>query len=339
MGKNIKNNNSNNKFPKMKLDNFCVSHNRLFKKIHLFLNNRRNTTILMNQLRILVHPKTQDIVLKEIGKNKESIYSILKNFNIVMDFYKSNNLILKSEIGHFILYYEYNLSKIKVRNEKDYLLFFNKIINYPKLISLLREIFYILSDNRLCLYYMTPNIKFRNTNKSTIDEFIKKFNNNQEMLFSIVSGYYPKDNSPWGFYYTASYSSYETLNILKKYYKDPLKILKIDFKYKKKSTNSQILKKLSELYNIKLNKVEKIFNITNYILFMKKLKYDLHEVICPIFKIIYPDHTLNKIKNSYIINNVKLFKQKNNFKLGVKIFILVNEGYITNVNCFENFVF
>ena len=340
MGKNIKMlNKSNSEFPKIKMDNFCKYNNRLFKKIYLFLKDRKNIIILMEQLRILSHPKSQEIILKEIKKNKKSIQTILENFKIVMDFYKSNNKILKSEIGHFILYYEYNLSKIKIKNDKDYIIFITKIINYPKLISLLKEIFYILSDYRLCIYYMTPNIKFRNTNKETIDEFIKKFNNNQEMLFSIVSGYYPKDNSPWGHYYTAAYSSYETLNILKKYYNDPLKSLKIEFKYKKKSSKSQIIRKLSELYNVKLNKIEKIFNVTNYIILMKKLKYDMHEVICSIFNIIYPNHTLKNIEKSYIIDTRKLFKQKNHYKLGTKIFILVNDGYITNVNCFENFSF
>lgn len=332
------NKNTKLKFPKLKIDNFCEENNKLFKKIYLFLNSPKNIIILMNSLKILTHPKVQKAIVKEIKNNKESIYQILEDFNTIMDFYKSNNLILKSEVGHFILYYEYNLKKIKIKNDKDYLIFFNKIINYPKLISLLKEIFYILSDFRLCIYFMTPNIKFRNTSKDNVHEFVKKFNTNHNMLYSIVSGFYPGDNSPWGKYYTSCYACFESLTILKKYYKDPLKAMKIDFKYKKKNNNKQIIKKLSDIYNIKLNKIEKIFNVTNYIILMKKMKYDMHEVVCSIFNAIYQDHVLKNIKNSYIIDNVKIFKQKNHYKLGTKIFILVNDGYISNVNCFENFV-
>ena len=34
---------------------------------------------------------------------------------------------------------------------------------------------------------------------------------------------------------------------------------------------------------------------------MKKLKYDMHEVICSIFNIIYPNHTLKNIEKSLLL--------------------------------------
>ena len=185
---------------------------------------------------------------------------------------------------------------------------------------------------------MTPNIKFRNTSKSNVDEFVKKFNNNQNMLFSIISGYYPKDNSPWGLHYTGAFACFESLIILKKYYKEPLVPLKIQFKYSKKNNEKQIMKKMSNLYNIKLNRNEKIITITNFIILMKKLKYCMHEVVDSIFNMIYNKFTLKNVHKCYVNTPIKLFNQKKNYDLGVKIFILVNDGFITNVNCFENFV-
>lgn len=326
------------KFPKIKTNNFCEENNKQFKQIHVFLSNPRNIIILMNSLKMMSHPKVYPLLVDEIKKNKKSIHNILKDFKTIMSFYKSNNLVLKSEVGHFILYYEYNLSKVKIKNDKDYVDFLIKIINYPKLISLLKEIFYILSDYRLCIYYMTPNIKFRNTNKENIDEFVKKFHNNQNMFFSIVSGHYPGSNSPWGKYYNGVYACFESLNILKKYYKDPLKSIKIEFKYKKKNNKDEIINKISNIYNIKLKKVEKILNITNFIILMKRLKYDMFEVVNTLFDIVYEKNTFKNIQNCYISDSKKLFNQKKSYYLGVKIFILVNNEYISNVNCFQNFV-
>ena len=148
-----------------------------------------NIIILMKMFKMLEHPKVQQIVLKEIKNNKNKIESILNDFNVIMDFYKTNNQLLKSEIGHFILYYEYNFTKTKIKTDKDYLLFIKKIINYPKLISLLREIFYILSDYRLCIYYSTPNIDF----KILLNQLwiiLLKFKTNQVILFSTISRIY-----------------------------------------------------------------------------------------------------------------------------------------------------
>ena len=70
---------------------------------------------------------------------------------------------------------------------------------------------------------------------------------------------------------------------------------------------------------------------------MKKLKYDMHEVVNSIFDIIYEGNTLKNIENSELISTIKLFKQKKNYELRIKIYILVNDNYISNVNCFENF--
>mgnify|MGYP007000339660 len=72
---------------------------------------------------MLSHPKVQPVLLKEIKNNKENIEKIIQNFRIVSQYYKDNNLVLKSKVGHFILYIEHNISRIKNYNEKNLLNF------------------------------------------------------------------------------------------------------------------------------------------------------------------------------------------------------------------------
>ena len=125
------------------MDNFCEENNKLFKNISVFLDNPRNIIILMNQVKVFLSPKGKKIIISELQKNKEKIDKIIKNCKVVINYYKMNDEILKSEVGHFILYCEHNLDKIRIKNESDYIRFIENIINYPKLITLLKEIFYI----------------------------------------------------------------------------------------------------------------------------------------------------------------------------------------------------
>ena len=60
---------------------------------------------------------------------------------------------------------------------------------------------------------------------------------------------------------------------MQKIYKYPLKELKIEFKYKKK--HLKIHSKLEELYNVKMNQKQKVNNSTQFIIFMKKSKYNV----------------------------------------------------------------
>ena len=319
---------------------FCEEHNDLFKKIYIFLNNPKKMHITMHMLNILHHPKAKPIILKQLKMHKKEIHSILDNFRIIMSFYKDNNKILKSEIGHFILYYDYHLSKVHIKKDSDYLNFFYTLLAYPKLFSLLKDIFYILSDYRACLYFASPKIQFHNTHIDIINPIIEKFNTNQNMLFSMISGYYPGSDCPWGSpFYTGAFACYESLFILTKYYSDPFNPLKIEFKYKKQYSHTIILKRMNDLYNIKLNQKQKILNMTQFILFMKKLDYDLYQVIDSIFEMIYEKPTFKNIQDCYILDAKKIYHQKKNYELGVKIYILVSKGYVNTINCFENFRF
>ena len=319
-------------------NNFCETHHKLFKKMYLFINNPNNLKMTMDILIMLHHPKMHQVILEKLKENKEEIKSIFDNFNIIMNYYKVNHELLKTELGHFILYYDNELKKIKLRNDRKYLEFFYKIMGYPKLFSLMKELLYILSDYRSCIYFMTPSIQFQNTDIKTIDSIISKFHTNQKILFSMISKSYPQDNCPWGSpIYTGAYACFLSLMILNKYYRDPIKKLKIIFQYKKQYSKTQILKKIEHIYKVKLNQTKKIINVTQFIILLKKMGYDLYSVIDLVFELIFEKPIFKNIQECYIINGKKIYHQKKNYEFGIKIYILVSKGFITNTNCFEHF--
>lgn len=317
---------------------FCENNNKLFKKIYLFLDNPKNMQLTLYYIRLLHHPKAKPLVLKQLKEHKSVLKKMLENFRVILSFYKENNKILKSEIGHFIMYYEYHLSKTKMNCNNDNLQFFYTLLAYPKLFSLLKNIFYILSDYRACLYFASPHISIQKSNITKIQPIIQKFRSNQTMLFSMITGLYPGDNCPWGTpYYTGAYNCFESLLQLKKIYKHPLKELKIEFKYKKK--HLKIHSKLEELYNVKMNQKQKVNNSTQFIIFMKKLGYDLYQVVDIVFEMVYEKPSFKNIQDCYILDTKKIYHQKKNYVYGVKIYLLVENGFINNMNCFDHFRF
>jgi len=320
----------------MKDTHFCEHHNVLFKKIYIFLRDNSHVTMII--IRMLHNPKVKPILLRKFKEHKKQILNIFKNFKIIMDFYKENNTILKSEIGHFILYYDHTLSKCKIRKDSDYLKFFYTIMAYPKLLTLMEEIFYIMSDYRLCLYFSSPTINFRNTDKETVHTIIQKFYTNQNMLFSMISKVYPGDMVPWGPpIYTGAFACFETLMILKKYYKDPVKACKIRFTYKKQNTNPHIMKRMNDLFTNQLRQSKEIMNPTHFIMSMKKMKYDLTQTVDTLFSIIFEKPLFQNIQDCYIVDSIKIINQKKNYQTGVKIYILVSRGFINTMLCFNKF--
>jgi hypothetical protein len=132
----------------------------------------------------------------------------------------------------------------------------------------------------------------------------------------------------------------------KKYYKDSLKELDIIFKVNKKCSKSKMMDNLCKNYHkIKLinseidNKINKknINTISQFIINLKHLGYDLWTIIPFIFNNIYIDYEFENIVDSNVFGYKKIYYQKMNNKLGIMCYILVNEGYITNVNIFQKF--
>jgi hypothetical protein len=322
------------------IENFCRDHHIEFKKYYNYLNNPFYLGILSKCLEYIDDKRVKDKIYKMIVDNHTVVIDKLDKIDTIIHFYKQNNLINKSEIGNFFKFYEIHRKKTNVKNNKDLLKLFYTLIKYPKCIAVLKECFYIFSDYRACIYFMTPSINFYDTTKPIIDKVVLNFRDNLNTLSQIISKTYIGDKNPWGRMYSTAYATFETFIILNKYYKDPLKKLKIDFKVNKRCNKNKILHNL--LINYKKNRltnhdIKKINNVSDFILKMKRFGYDLWFVIPLVFNTIYTDYHLNGIMESDLISYEKIYFQKMNNKIAIMAYILTNDGFITNTNIFKNF--
>ena len=332
---------------KFKIENFCDLHNEEFKVYYNYLNNPFYVTILLKCLQYTEHPIIKNKILNMIIDNHELVLEKLNKIDIIISYYKENNLINKSEIGAFFKFYEVNKKNINTNNNNDLLKLFYKLINYEKCLSVLKECFYIFSEYRACIYFMTPSIDFNNTKKTIIKDYVIKFRDNINTLNQIISKVYIEDKTLWGSkYYSTAYAMFETCIIIKKYFKDPLKLLNIEFIVNKKISNNKIIiKNLCKNYhNTKFKEspldywfVQKFINsISQFIINIKRLGYDMWYIIPLVFNSIYINYEINGLPESNVFGHNKIYYQKLNNKIGLMTFILVNEGYISNTNIFQN---
>lgn len=327
-----------------KIEYFCDENNLLFKKYYDYLNNPIYVNFLLIMIKKTEEKEIKKKILKMIIKNHTYILERLNMIDKVIFYYKQNNLINKSEIGHFFTFYEKNRKLLNVNNNAHLLNLFYKLINYEKCVSVLKECFYIFSDYRACIYFLTPSIDFNNTKKSILNKVINNFKDNTNTLTQIISKTYVGDKTPWGSpYYSTAYAMFDTLIIIKKYYKDkfkPLDKLDIIFKINKKCKKNIIIKKLykeydnKKLLNSELNNVN---NVSHFLISLKKLGYDMWFSIPLIFNTIYESYELNNIMDAKIYDHDKIYYQKTNNKLGIMCYILVADGFITNANIFQKF--
>lgn len=334
-------------YNKFKIENFCEEHNAEFKKYYDYLNNPIYLSVLTTCLSHMNNEIIQKKILKMITENHKIILDKLNKIDIIISYYKENNLINKSEIGKFFTFYENNKKGINVNKHKDLHKLFYKLITYEKCISVLKECFYIFSDYRACIYFMTPTIDFYNTKKSIINKVIVHFRDNINTLNQIITKVYLGDENPWGsIYYSSAYAMFESLFIIKKYFKFPLEILNITFIAKKICPKNKLIDNLCKRYHsTKFNtseidnmiNVKHINNISQFIVNMKRLGYDMWYVIPLVFDTIYEQYEINGLQESNVLGNTKIYHQKMNNKLGLMCFILANESMITNTNIYNNF--
>lgn len=319
--------------PSFKIENFCSEHNLEFKKYYNYLNNPFYLNILLNTIQYLKYDIIKKKVYNMIIKNHDYILDKLNKIDTIISFYKKNNLINKSHIGKFFTFYEIEKKNVDINNYHDLFELFYKLIFYENCISVLKECFYIFSDYRSCIYFMTPSINFEKTTKSIINDVVKNFKDNLNTLTQIISKIYIGDKNPWGNpQYSTAYGIFETLLILDKYYKEPLAKIGIEFIIEKKNNEKNIVKELRNIIN-----KEYINNVSSGIVTLKKMGYNLWTVIPFVFNIIYKEYQLKNIKESEVFGYQNIYYQKKNNEIGIMCYILLKNNYITNTNIFNNF--
>jgi hypothetical protein len=327
-----------NKSNVFKIENFCKEHNSEFKLYYDYLNNPFYISILLNCLKYINNERIQKKIYEMIVNNHDIVLDKLNKIDIITSYYIQNNLIKRSEIGKFFYYYQINKKNIDINNHKDLLKLFNKLISYDRCISVLKECFYIFSEYRACIYFMTPSINFHNTKKNIIEKVIISFRDNINTLNQIISKTYLGDKNPWGsIYYSSAYAMFDTLFIIKKYFKDPLDILNIKFNINKRSNKKNIIIEVCDKYkDLNLNHKE-IYSISQLIIFLRKKGYNLWYTITIIFNIIYKDYEIIGLNDSEIIGDKNIYLQKTNNKLGLMCYLLSINEFISNINIFKHF--
>lgn len=301
-----------------KIENFCEKHNEEFKLYYEYLTNPIYENVIILFLKYIYHDRIKNKIYTMIKENHKYILNILKKIDIIIYFYQQNNLINRSEIGHFFQFYINNCQNINFNNNDDLFKLFYKLITYEKCIPVLKECFYIFSNYRACIYFMTPSINFYKTKKEIISKVIYSFKDNLNTLNQIISKTYIGDINPWGSpYYSTAYAMFETLYILNKYYKNPLKALNIKFIVKEKNNKN--------------------ININHIMIELRKLGYDLWYVIPFVFDKIFIKYSISGIEDSITFGYKKIYKQKMNNLIGLMSFILLKEGYISSTNIFKKF--
>jgi len=330
--------------------NFCNDNinNKKYKKYYDFLNNPQNIFITTQFMKFLYTKTIKNKLSKLMKENKNEIKKNIENAKIIIDFYDKNENIRNSPIGQFFQYFKDKIIHIKISNDKKLLILFYELIEYPSLLSILKECFYIFSNYRACLYFMTPSINFKTCSKDKIEMYVKYFISNQNTLSSIISKIYIGDKNPWGSpYYSTAIAMFETLNILEVHYETKnyniLKKIKISTNIKlihktKKAQIDALLKKfdMNKINKKDTIKKEDLFNVSQFIIILKKMGYDIWFVIPLIFDTLYK-YDFVGIQDSNIIGYQKIYHQKMNLKIGVMIYILVLDNFITNMHIFNNF--
>jgi len=334
-----------------KIENFCQINGSEFKVYYNYLNNPLYLPIIYYYYYQLKTEHMKTYILNLINNNHNYIIDRLNKIDIIISFYKQNNLINKSEIGKFFNFYETYRKSINKKNTKELTQYFFELfyilISYERCLEVLKECFYIFSDYRACIYFLTPSINFYNTKNEIIEKVINNFKDNINTLTQIISKTYIEGKNPWGSNsYASAYAMCETLIIIKKYFKDPLKKLNIKFIVKKKCSKKNIYIKLCEKYHkhkMKVSEIDdkiipkNIHNISQFILNLKRMGYDLWFVINLVFDTIYEEYAIEGLPDALYLEPTKIYLKKSNNILGFMCYILTNEGFISNVNIFKNF--
>jgi hypothetical protein len=289
-------------------------------------------------MRYIDHPRIVELLKHKIEQNFEEVMKTFETVDNIIAYYQENPTLLQTEMGKFFKYYSASVSKINRKSKKQILKLFYTLLHYPNLLSACKEILYIFSDYRACVYYMTPTIDFYNTDKKTMDSIVHSFKDNLNTMNQIVSRIYLGDANPWGSpYYASAFAMYETLHILHLYYSDPLNVCGIGFQSRIRSPK-EAERHIQEKRNQYDIQIRGDWTYSTVLISLKKKGYDLWFAIPFLMDCIYSSYEFEHIPISLIWESArKVSQQRNNNLLGVMIYVLVVHGTISNLNLLKRF--
>jgi len=232
-----------------------------------------------------------------------------------------------------------------MKNSGTFLKHMTKFIYRKNLYAEVKELLFILSNKYSCEIILNKDLSKENCSKRYIEKIIKLANGNMNILIKLL---YPKVKSVKNYFgkieYETAYMFFKCLKLMEKHKIDPVKGLKLDIKLTKPKKLNEILEDLELNYIMKSgndfdDKKFDVRSISEYILLLKKRGHTLWYAVNFVWNNIYGcgDCIINEITNSNVVsmNNIEL--QKQNYLTAIKIYIMCREGYISNINVFQNF--
>lgn len=325
---------------------FCNTHHLFFKKNLDILNNKDNEIKFYRTLYTLNKDKIEllnKIFLEKITKNWVYIENYLKNLRKIVKVVKSSGNLKDFEIEKMID--EYLSLEKNMKNSGTFLKHMTKFIYRKNLYAEVKELLFILSNKYSCEIILNKDLSKENCSKRYIEKIIKLANGNMNILIKLL---YPKVKSVKNYFgkieYETAYMFFKCLKLMEKHKIDPVKGLKLDIKLTKPKKLNEILEDLELNYIMKSgndfdDKKFDVRSISEYILLLKKRGHTLWYAVNFVWNNIYGcgDCIINEITNSNVVsmNNIEL--QKQNYLTAIKIYIMCREGYISNINVFQNF--
>ena len=324
---------------------FCNENYLFFQKNYNILND---TKIEMNFYRLIYsldekkHKILDEILLEKIRQNWNAVQHYLVLLKSTFKQIKSAGNLEGFQIEHLMK--DFKVAEKNIKTPKTFLKYVKALIYRKNLYNEVKELLLILSNKYTCELILNKNLKKEKCSKKYIEKVIKLANGHFDILCKLL---YPKTTSLKNGFgkeeYNTVYKFFRCLRLMEKHEIDPIKALKI--KVPKKPTNKDVSRVLDELevnYIIESgndfdDKPETVNGISEYILLMKRRGHSLWYTINYIWKHLYGKEPEGDICNANVVSNYEIEMQKGGYKTTIKLFVLCRDGFISNINIFQEF--
>ena len=142
-----------------------------------------------------------------------------------------------------------------IKTYRTFIKYVPKILNDPNIYQTIKEFLYILSEKKRCKFLVDQNLKKGKLDKNYIKNIVSVLGNNLNLLKEFIFIKYEGNNNSWGkVEYESAYKMFKTLNIIDKYFDDPLKLLNIKCNLGKMDSLDNIIENLELNYILKNTK-------------------------------------------------------------------------------------
>lgn len=230
----------------------------------------------------------------------------------------------------------------KIKSPKTFLQYMKTFIYRKNLYNEIKELLLILSNKYTCELILNEKLKKEKCTKKYIEKIVALANGSFDILTKLL---YPKvtaiKNNFGKEEYENVYKFFKCLKLMEKHNINPFQILNIGKPTKPKKIE-KILDELEINYLIDTGndfdeKIENVKSIAEYILLLKKRGHSLWFTINYIWKYLYGEELLGSIHKTNPISSNNIENQKNSYNFALKLFILCEDGFVSNINIFQEF--